>query len=66
VRNLVAFTGCTLADALATVTTTPADLLGLTDRGRLIPGLRADLAILAVDGALVATVVAGRIAHDTR
>jgi N-acetylglucosamine-6-phosphate deacetylase len=66
VRHLVAFSGCDLADALATVTTTPADLLGLTDRGRLEPGRRADLTILDHDGTLVATVVAGHLAHDAR
>jgi N-acetylglucosamine-6-phosphate deacetylase len=63
VRNLIAFTGCSLADALATVTSTPADLLGLTERGRLDVGSRADLVILAPDGELVATVVAGTVAH---
>ncbi len=63
VRNLIAFTGCTLADALATVTTTPADLLGLIDRGRLDVGTRADLTILDHDGNLVATIVAGTLAH---
>ena len=31
VRNLVAFTGCSVADAVATVTSTPARLLGLAD-----------------------------------
>lgn len=34
VRNLMAYTGCSLPDALATVTSTPADLIGLADRGR--------------------------------
>jgi N-acetylglucosamine-6-phosphate deacetylase len=63
VRNLIAFTGCDLADALATVTTTPADLLGLTDRGRLRVGSRADLTILDADANLVATIVAGTLAH---
>jgi len=63
VRNLIEFTGCTLADALATVTTTPADLLGLTDRGRLGVGMRADLTILDGDANLVATIVAGTLAH---
>jgi N-acetylglucosamine-6-phosphate deacetylase len=63
VRNLVAFTGCDLVDALATVTTNPADLLGLTDRGRLRVGTRADLTILDADANLVATVVAGTLAH---
>lgn len=59
VRNLIAFAGCDLVDAVATVTSTPADLLGLTDRGRLRVGNHADLTILDPDGALVATVVAG-------
>ena len=40
VRNLVAFTGCTAAEAVATVTTTPARLLGLDDRGALEAGRR--------------------------
>jgi N-acetylglucosamine-6-phosphate deacetylase len=64
VRNLVAFTRCSLADALATVTTTPADLLGLADRGRVRPGARADLTILDLAGDLHATVVAGETAWE--
>jgi N-acetylglucosamine-6-phosphate deacetylase len=63
VRNLIACSGCDLADALATVTTTPADLLGLTDRGRLRVGTRADLTILDADANLVATVVNGTVTH---
>lgn len=59
VRNLIAWTGCTLVDAIATVTSTPADLLGLPDRGRLAVGSRADLTILDEDARLVRTVVAG-------
>lgn len=62
VRNLVEFTGCTLVEALATVTTTPADLLGLTDRGRVAVGHHADLTILEPDGRLRATIVGGRLA----
>ena len=62
VRNLMSFTGCTLADALATVTTTPADLLGLVDRGRLRAGTRADLTILDHDGNVHHTVIAGQTA----
>lgn len=62
VRNLVSFTGCSLADALATVTSTPADLLGLTDRGRLRAGYRADLALLDGVGNLERTVIAGETA----
>ena len=36
VRNLVGWTGCAVSEAaIATVTSTPADVLGLPDRGRL-------------------------------
>ena len=62
VRNLMTFTGCSLADALATVTTTPADLLGLADRGRIHSGARADLTILDQAGNLRHTVIAGETA----
>jgi len=58
----VAFTGCSLVDALATVTTTPADLLGITDRGRVAVGNHADLTIVDAGGALVATVIGGHVA----
>lgn len=66
VRNLMAFTDCSLADALTTVTTTPADLLGLADRGRLRPGARGDLTIVDPAGRLRRTVIAGETAwqHD--
>ena len=37
-----------LPDALATVTAGPAALLGLADRGRIAPGLRADLLLVRV------------------
>ncbi len=62
VRNLIAFTGCSLAEALATVTTTPADLLGIGDeRGRIRPGLIADLVLLTPDHRMVATIAAGEV-----
>ncbi|HEY5876262.1 MAG TPA: N-acetylglucosamine-6-phosphate deacetylase [Ilumatobacteraceae bacterium] len=62
VRNLIAFTGCEVADAVATVTSTPADLLGLADRGRLVPGRRADITVLDGDLCVIATVVGGEVA----
>jgi imidazolonepropionase-like amidohydrolase len=40
--------GLSAAEALAAATSVPARLFGLTDRGRIAPGLRADL--LLVDG----------------
>lgn len=65
VRNLMSFTGCSLADAVGTVTSVPADLLGLSNRGRLAVGARADLVVLEPNGHLVATIVGGRTAHGT-
>lgn len=63
-RNLMANTGCTLAAALPTVTTTPADLLGLGDtRGRLAPGYQADLTLLTPDLQVQATIVAGQVVY---
>jgi alpha-D-ribose 1-methylphosphonate 5-triphosphate diphosphatase len=48
---ILADKGLPLADAIATVTWKPGDALGLTDRGRIAPGLRADLVrVRVVDG----------------
>jgi N-acetylglucosamine-6-phosphate deacetylase len=66
VRNLVAFTGVPLADALAAASTTPSATVGRDDRGTIAPGAVADLVLVEADGTLVATVAAGRVAHDTR
>lgn len=40
------FTGLSPAEAIAAATVNPAALLGLTDRGVIAPGLRADLLLL--------------------
>lgn len=45
---LLVAAGLTPAEALTAATAAPADAFGLTDRGRIAPGLRADL--LLVDG----------------
>lgn len=47
-RNLVDV-GLELADASQRVSTFPADYLGLEDRGRIAPGLRADMVVLSPD-----------------
>ncbi|WP_299027101.1 N-acetylglucosamine-6-phosphate deacetylase [uncultured Thermanaerothrix sp.] len=60
VRNLMAFTGCTLPEALCTVTITPASVLGLSDRGRLAPGYRADLVFLSPEHDVVMTLIGGQ------
>ncbi len=64
VRNLMAFTGCTLSEALRTVTLNPARLLGLEGQmGRVAPGCLADLVLLDRDLRVAATLVAGRPVH---
>jgi len=58
-RAFVGFTGATPAEAIATVTATPARLLGLERLGRLAPGCDADLVLLTPDLRVVETWVAG-------
>jgi N-acetylglucosamine-6-phosphate deacetylase len=48
VRNLVE-SGVPLPSAVAAATRNPLDLLGVSDRGRIAPGQRADLVELAPD-----------------
>jgi N-acetylglucosamine-6-phosphate deacetylase len=65
VRNLIGVTGCALPDALATVTSTPARLLGLEgERGRIAPGYLADLTLLTPDMRVAKTLVEGRIVYE--
>lgn len=47
------------AEAAAMASLVPARLLGLADRGRLAPGFRADIAVLAEDFAPLETLVGG-------
>ena len=62
-RTLVAATGCDQGEALATVTSTPAQLLGLGEgRGRLEVGGRADVTLLTRELEVAATLVAGEVA----
>ncbi|MGH3015021.1 MAG: amidohydrolase family protein, partial [Gaiellaceae bacterium] len=49
-----------LPEAAAMASLVPARLLGLADRGRMAPGFRADVAVLASDFRPVATLVEGR------
>jgi N-acetylglucosamine-6-phosphate deacetylase len=61
VRNLIAFTSCAPREAVATVTATPARVLGLAGKGRLAPGGDADLTLLTPDLHAVGTIVGGRV-----
>ena len=60
VRNCVVHAGIPLEDALAMAAACPADFLGLSEsRGRLAPGLRADLVWLDDDLRVRATWIGG-------
>lgn len=61
VRNLMQFTGCSLTDALQTVTTTPASLLRIDQhKGHIKPGYDADLVLLTHEFEVKATMVDGQ------
>lgn len=63
-RNLITFTGCDLADALATVTTTPARALGLHhERSQIAPGYIADLVLLSPELEVRGTVIRGELVY---
>jgi N-acetylglucosamine-6-phosphate deacetylase len=62
VRNLMAFTGCPLVEAVASASANPAAVLGDGSRGILAPGRRGDLVLVTGDGHVVATVIGGEVA----
>jgi N-acetylglucosamine-6-phosphate deacetylase len=64
-RAYVSFTGAPLAEALATITTTPARLLGLeTSIGRIAPGLGADLVLLTPALEIAETFIGGESVYQ--
>jgi N-acetylglucosamine-6-phosphate deacetylase len=63
VRNLVGFTRCDPHDAIATVTSTPAAVLGARSKGHIEKGADADLVILTPGLEVVTTIVGGRVAY---
>ena len=62
VRNLIEITGCSPSEAFASASTTPARVLGETDRGMISEGMRADLTVLDETLSVVTTFVDGAIA----
>lgn len=66
VRNLVAYTGCPLSQALSAASTTPAGVIGDVERGGLEPGQRGDVVLLDGSMRVRATVVGGVVVHDER
>lgn len=59
-RRLIRYAGCSLSQALATITSTPAELLGIGhERGQLRAGAWADLVFLTPTIEVVRTMIAG-------
>ena len=67
IGNILKVTGCTLGDVIKMASTNPARLYGLTDRGEIKPGLRADLILFTMDNFkmdIKKTIVAGEVMYD--
>ena len=63
-RNLMAYSGCRLEDALTCLTTTPAALLGFEKEiGQIAPGYAADLVLMTTDLKVIQTWVAGKTVY---
>ena len=61
-KNLMKYTGCSLPEALRTVTATPAVLLGIGGRkGQIAVGFDADLVLLSRNHSVDMTIVAGKV-----
>ena len=64
VRNAREFLRCGLEDAVRMATRTPAQALGLENKGRIAPGADADLTVLDGRGVVLQTIVAGRTVYE--
>ncbi|MGF1472284.1 MAG: N-acetylglucosamine-6-phosphate deacetylase [Rubrobacteraceae bacterium] len=63
VRNASEFLGVPLENAVRMASETPAEILGLPERGRLEPGADADLVVLNPGGFVQETIVAGKTVY---
>lgn len=65
IRNLMNFSGCSLADAVQCATLTPARLLGIDDHfGKIEPGYNADLVVLDSAYQVSHTFIAGHCVYS--
>ncbi|MBT3286259.1 MAG: N-acetylglucosamine-6-phosphate deacetylase [Victivallales bacterium] len=65
-RNLPAYTSLGTEEVLTCFTRNPARSLGFEDRGVLLPGKRADIAVVDPDWKVRMTIVGGRVVYDAR
>ena len=66
VRNVIHFTGCSLAEAIAMASTTPARVLGLRHKGQIDLGCDADLIVLNPSLQVEMTMARGEIVYQRR
>jgi N-acetylglucosamine-6-phosphate deacetylase len=59
VRNVMAFAGWSLQQAVRLATLNPARTLGLSEQGTIAPGQPADLIALTADGQVARTIIGG-------
>jgi N-acetylglucosamine-6-phosphate deacetylase len=64
IRNVAAYVGCGVQQAVWMATTSPARVLGLHHKGSLEPGADADLVILSPNLLVQKTYVAGRLVFE--
>ena len=63
VRNAVQFMGIPLQDAMRMTSETPAEILSLSEKGRIRPGADADLVVLSIACMVEESIVAGETAY---
>ena len=67
VGNVMKVTGCSLWEAIQMSSTNPARLYGLTDRGEIKPGMRADLILFTMEDFKInikETIIAGEVVYE--
>lgn len=65
VRNLSAFTGCSLREAVYSATAAPANLIGAVNKGWLRPGADADIVLLTPQGEVMGTIIKGNLVYQS-
>ena len=63
-RNIACWTDATPVDALRMAGEVPARTLGLSDRGRIVPGAIADIALFDDDLTVRVTIARGRVVYS--
>ena len=64
IRNLMRWSGCSVAEAVRCATENVASSMGLVDRGKLEEGRRADFVVLDEEGEILQTWIRGKKVFD--